>query len=101
MQEEEEGLTEAFKARIGLVGSSEEANNEIDELELMPAKEFEATLKQFKLAKFCKSNFTAGQTFQHSKEPLKEPLIPKKHDIDKSVSVICQELFHAQIQTLY
>lgn len=45
----------------------------------------EATLAQFKMAKFAKSHFINGNVLTFTKEALKGPLISKTKDMDKTV----------------
>lgn len=77
-------MTEAFKARIGLLG--DENINAVAELELVLEEETEETLARFKVSKYAKNNFQKGQTAEFTKTPLKEPLLLKKHELDRLVS---------------
>ncbi|ESO08895.1 hypothetical protein HELRODRAFT_190655 [Helobdella robusta] len=63
--EEEEDLTEAFKARLGINKTDPLMNNddnEINEIVVMNDVEKEATLSKFKFEKFIQENFKKGNS---------------------------------------
>ena len=81
-------LTDAFKARIGITSTSEECSREVCELEMSLDVEKEATLSKFKFAKFMKENFliaTATDSESFTREPIKQPLLSKKSEVDRLV----------------
>lgn len=85
LQEEDADLTDAFKARIGLLGPTGEQLNEIPEVEFQWEEEKEETLAQYKMSKFAKQHFCGGATLVHSKEMIRSPLLAKSKDLDKMV----------------
>ena len=84
-QDEEEDLSESFKASIGMMGP--EAVAATTEIDVVWEKQYEATLKGFPYEKFARKNFKDKQTLNFSKEHIRGPLLAKRHDIDKLVSV--------------
>ena len=99
VKEEEQDLSEAFKRRIGLISGVEhdgcadeildETMRELGEISLPASRdvEREATLTRTKFDKFVKSFFQSKSSQVYSKPPLTEPLLAKKHELDRTVSV--------------
>ena len=75
-----------FKARIGLLGNEE--LNQVAEMEVTLEEEKEETFARFKYQQFCKQYFQKGHTGTFSKDPLKEPLLIKEHEVDRVVSML-------------
>ena len=82
MQDEDEGLTDIFKARLGLDGMEEV--NQITEIELALEEERDKTLSAFLFQKFAK-NFRSGASANFTKDRLQSALLPKKHSVDELV----------------
>ena len=79
-------MSETFKASIGLSGP--EAVAETTEVDLVMEKQYEATLKGFQYEKFARKNFKDNQSPSFSKQPIRGPLLAKRHDVDKLVSIL-------------
>ena len=91
-QDEEEGLSEAFQASLGLLGP--EGINQVSEVIFTPDLEKEETISRFKYSQYVKSNFQNGITGSYvGPQQLTEPLLPKKHDVDRMVS-FCMSRMH-------
>jgi len=103
-------LSEAFKRRIGLIGGGQhdgcaneildETIRELGEISLPQSHdvEREATLTRAKFDKFAKSFFQSKNSNVFSKQPINEPLLAKKHELDTTVSAnrsaLCVRLGH-------
>lgn len=91
-------MSEAFKRRIGLIGGGQhdgcaneildETIRELGEISLPQSHdvEREATLTRAKFDKFAKSFFQSKNSNVFSKQPINEPLLAKKHELDTTVS---------------
>lgn len=100
LPEEQQTLSEAFTSRIGLVGGAQrggcadeildETMRELSEISLPGSRdvEREATLTKTKFEKFAKSFFQTKSCLAHAKLPLTEPLLAKKHEFDRTVSLL-------------
>ena len=98
-QDEEADLSEAFKRRLGLVSGGEMLDETVRELgEISPASESrdverEATLTRARFDKFAKSFFQTRNSHVHSAQPITEPLLAKKHQLDTTVRMsVCAAL---------
>ncbi len=82
-QEDDEGLTEEFKAHLGLAGL--DGINEVVEIEMAMDWETDETIASFKFQKFAKNHFQGGINHEFSMDPIQTPLLLKKHDVDRPV----------------
>ena len=93
IQDEEQDLSEAFKRRLGLVshtGADEMLDETVRELAEVSSTESrdverEATLTRAKFDKFARSFFQTKNSHVHSRQPITEPLLAKKHELDRTV----------------
>jgi len=97
VQEEEQDLSEAFKRRLGLVSGVQhggcvdemldETMRELSEMTMPESRdvEREATLTRAKFDKFVKTSFQSKNSHVHCKLPATEPLLAKKHELDRTV----------------
>jgi len=105
VQEEEADLSEAFKRRLGVMVSGvqtvnagqremlvDETARELGEIALpAPAEsrdvEREATLTRARFDKFARALFTTKNAHVHHAQPLSQPLLAKKHQLDHTVAI--------------
>ena len=105
VQEEEADLSEAFKRRLGVMVSGvqtvnagqremlvDETARELGEIALpAPAEsrdvEREATLTRARFDKFARALFTTKNAHLHHAQPLSQPLLAKKHQLDHTVAI--------------
>jgi len=106
VKEEEQDLSEAFKRRLGLVSGVEhdgcagemldETMRDLGEISLPESRdvEREATLTRAKFDKFVKSFFQSKSSQVYSKVSLSEPLLAKKHELDRTVRLVTEMTYN-------
>jgi len=113
VQEEEADLSEAFKRRLGVMVSGvqtvnagqremlvDETARELGEIALpAPAEsrdvEREATLTRARFDKFARALFTTKNAHVHHAQPLSQPLLAKKHQLDHTVAIASTHMHRA------
>jgi len=113
VQEEEADLSEAFKRRLGVMVSGvqtvnagqremlvDETARELGEMALpAPAEsrdvEREATLTRARFDKFARALFTTKNAHVHHAQPLSQPLLAKKHQLDHTVAIASTHMHRA------